>query len=107
MGIWGFLRRYPGPAVGAVLGGVCTISSFVNEAYSLINLGLPGPVWSAIGAGVFFLSVIAIQYRSYQEQEKKFVPLSGLPAPNTKDLSTFLRLEKTWFARHPEAVYKS
>ena len=49
-----------------MVGALTTIAAFVNDAYELANAGLPNMVWAAVGAAVFFVSVVSILFRQQQ-----------------------------------------
>jgi hypothetical protein len=70
----GFLKNHPGSSVFAVLGAFLTVGSKVNDAYSLINAGLPSQVWEAVGAAIFFAAVITVLYRWEQANPQLSVP---------------------------------
>jgi hypothetical protein len=44
-------------------GAFINVGSRINDAYSLINAGLPVQIWEAVGASIFFISVIFLLYR--------------------------------------------
>jgi hypothetical protein len=45
--------------------------SLINDAYSLINAGLPASLWAAIGAAIFFGSVIVLLAGWYNANEQR------------------------------------
>jgi hypothetical protein len=61
-----FLRQYPIVSISMVLGAFINVGSRLNDAYSLIHAGLPPAAWEAIGAAVFFISVIVLLARWHQ-----------------------------------------
>ena len=61
--LWRFLRTHPLPGTGLLLGPVITVGGLVMDALHLYELGLPASAWAAIGAAVFFFSVIGILYQ--------------------------------------------
>lgn len=58
-----FTRRNAGPAIWAAFGGLWSVYGLVSGAYDLWTAGLPPLAWAAIGAAIFFVSVIVLLYR--------------------------------------------
>ena len=65
-----FMRQHIVPAVGLAAGGMMTVAALANDAWNLVNAGLPNGAWTAIGATIFILSVIAILYRQHRVYEE-------------------------------------
>lgn len=61
-----FLKEHPIVAPVAALGGVLAVFGTINDAYSLVEAGLPNQVWVAIGLIVFFVSTAAIVIRHHR-----------------------------------------
>lgn len=68
-------------AVSACIGAGLSVLSMVNDAYALVTAGLPDMAWAAIGAGLFFVSVLAILY-------KQHIDLSGVNHPAHTKIET-------------------
>lgn len=49
-----------------VLGALLAVGSRLNDIYTVINAGLPGAVWEAIGWAIFFSTVIVVLARVSQ-----------------------------------------
>jgi len=87
--MWSFLKNNVLTSILFVCGGALALASRVNDAYSLINAGLPNGAWEAIGLAIFFFTVIAILYRfSSQYSETKKPPISKA-RPFLKDVNIF------------------
>jgi hypothetical protein len=86
-----FLRDHPVTSIGLVLGSLLNVGSRVNEAYSFLNAGLPVEIWEAIGAAIFFLSVIVLLYRwrgtTNLVASGTIVPLLQAGGPNASPLA--------------------
>jgi hypothetical protein len=67
--MWRFVREHPIASISMVVGGLINVGSRMNDAYTLINLGLPASVWEAIGAAIFFGSVVALLYQWHKKYE--------------------------------------
>ena len=48
-----FIREHIFSSLFLVLGAILTLGSRINDAYTIINAGLPAGVWEAIGLGTF------------------------------------------------------
>jgi hypothetical protein len=59
---WKFLASHPIPGTGAVLGPCMSVGALVMEAHDVMALGLRAGDWAAIGAAIFFSSVVGILY---------------------------------------------
>ena len=66
-GFSGFLRRHTLPAVGMGLGALIAVVGLASDTWGILQLGLPLRVWSAAGAALFFICVIAVLYKWDQE----------------------------------------
>jgi hypothetical protein len=85
--MWKFLREHPFAAVGMVVGSLISVASRMNDAYALINAGLPASAWEAIGAAIFFLSVIALLLNWHKASDQagttEFAAHAGKSFPTT------------------------
>lgn len=72
-----FLKEHPIVAPVAVLGGVLAVFGTINDAYSLVEVGLPNQVWTAIGLTVFFVSTAAIVVRLHSEIQRTLAVADG------------------------------
>ena len=83
--MWRFLRDQPGAAIIGAIGMFLSVGSRVNDAYSLINAGLPSQVWEALGLAIFFVAIVILLYRWHHTQvlteTKEQDHLSVAPAP--------------------------
>lgn len=69
-----FIFKNPGTCFFLVVGALMNIGSRINDAYTLVNARLPAQLWEAIGAGVFFLTVIVLLYR--WDKDRQVIPAS-------------------------------
>ncbi len=64
------------------------VGSRVNDAYTLINAGLPVQIWEAIGASAFFMAVIFLLYRWDRDRPAVLVPTAAIGPAKVEDTST-------------------
>lgn len=72
-----FLKEHPIVAPAAVLGGVLAVFGAINDAYSLVEAGLPGQVWTAIGLTVFFVATATIVVRLHSVIQRTLTVVGG------------------------------
>ncbi len=48
-----------------------TIGSFIKNVVEVVQVGFPTPVWTGIGLGVFFVSVLALVWGQHKDNEKQ------------------------------------
>ena len=80
-GFIGFLRSHVIAAFMLVGGPLVAIVATLNDAYTILTLGLPTQVWQALGAALFFAAVIILLYRFHNEHQHKDVKQQ----PTTQD----------------------
>jgi hypothetical protein len=68
---WQFIRNHLITSVFMVVGAFISVGARINDAYSLINAGLPASAWEAIGAAIFFASVIVLLASWYKANEQR------------------------------------
>ena len=68
--VWQFIRKHLITSVLMVFGVLINVGSRINDVYSLINAHLPTSVWEAIGAVIFFGSVIALLISWHKANEQ-------------------------------------
>src|SRR3954447_20231767 len=86
--MWKFLVNHPFASVGMGVGSFVAVATRVNDAYTLMNAGLPSQAWEAIGAAIFLLSVMFLLFRWERERETKEALSPGNGAPVAVRLST-------------------
>jgi hypothetical protein len=59
-----FIREHIFSALFLVLSAILTLGSRINDAYTIINAGLPAGVWEAIGLGTFMATVFVVIARA-------------------------------------------
>jgi hypothetical protein len=59
-----FIREHIFSSLLLVLGAILTLGSRINDAYTIINAGLPAGVWEAIGLGTFMGTVFVVIART-------------------------------------------
>src|SRR5580704_17255453 len=59
-----FVKEYIGYSLLLVLGAVITVGSRINEAYTIMNAGLPAGVWEAVGLGIFMCTMFVVLARA-------------------------------------------
>jgi hypothetical protein len=76
---WKFLRDHPIPGSGLLVGPLFTIAGLVMGAYHWYELGLPALVWAAIGALIFFASVIGILFQWWSQAQAAVMWTNSAP----------------------------
>jgi len=93
------LKDRPIAVAISVFSGAFTVASLLNDAYDIINLGLPNMAWAAIGAGTCIVSLMAILIKQDQaikrqnqsiEQQHQAIKLLKEAAPVAASLAAEL-----------------
>jgi hypothetical protein len=61
-----FVKEYIGYSLLLVLGAIITVGSRINDAYTIMNAGLPAGVWEAVGLGIFMCTMFVVLARALQ-----------------------------------------
>ena len=68
--------------IGIPLGILLVIGSYALDAFTLVSLGLPTPVWVIIGLIIFFSSVVSIVISVTKKQQQLDATVQGFIASN-------------------------
>jgi hypothetical protein len=83
---WALIRRHVVPSIGAVLGAVLSVGGIVLHGLDLVALGLPEWVFEAVGAGIFFCSLIAFTLSALAEAQ--YAPSLPQSRPTQEPIAT-------------------
>jgi hypothetical protein len=86
------------PAITAVVGGGVIVVGYLLEARDIAELGLPIPIWQAIGSALFMCAMVAILYRWDIGQS-----VLSAEAPKVIQQTTTPAVPRAAAAPHPKA----
>jgi hypothetical protein len=91
--VWQFIRQHLIVSVVMVISAFISVGSLINDGYSLINLGLPAFVWAAIGAAIFFATVIVLLASWHKANEQANQPANQLGLGPAAAIPTNIKLQ--------------
>lgn len=62
-------KNHPVRPAFAIAGGLVALAGLVNDAFDIVNLGLPNMAWVAVGALFFFVTIFSMVHQTHGRLE--------------------------------------